>query len=180
MRLVSVAFVSWISSVSLALVSEVAYSQVVPAPATPQIGSSNPVSADPPVPRPHSKPCAVQLLTNQEFADYNPKTFSYTPPANCPGPWAKVVLTADFTVTEGRQFDRTAQFFLGGSNIYFGTTAEPRAILSPSWHVERDVTDLSALFKSDQPGTAILGNFIGVSNGVTYNGIIYADVALQF
>lgn len=180
MRLVSVAFVSWISSVSLALVSEVAYSQVVPAPATPQISSSNPVSADPPVPRPHSKPCAVQLLTNQEFADYNPKTFSYTPPANCPGPWAKVVLTADFTVTEGRQFDRTAQFFLGGANIYFGTTAEPRATLSPSWHVERDVTDLSALFKSDQPGTAILGNFIGISNGVTYNGIIYGDVALQF
>lgn len=179
-RQVSVAFVSWISSLSLALVSEVVYSQVVPAPATPQIGSSNTVSADPPVPRPHSKPCTVQLLTNEKFADFSPKTFSYTPPANCPGPWAKVVLTADFTVTEGRQFDRTAQFFLGGANIYFGTTAEPRATLSPSWHVERDVTDLSAIFESDQPGTAILFNFIGVSNGVTYDGIIYGDAALQF
>lgn len=179
-RQLSLAFGSWIAVLLLASVSEVAYSQVVPAPTTPQVGSSNPVSADPPVPRPHSKPCTVQLLTNQAFADFNPKTFSYTPPANCPGPWAKVVLTADFTVTEGRQFDRTAQFFLGGANIYFGTTAEPRATLSPSWHVERDVTDLSAIFKVDQPGTAILGNFIGVSNGVTYDGIIYGDAALQF
>ena len=179
-RQVTVAFGSWIFCLSLALVSEVAYSQVVPAPATPQIGSSNPVSAEPPVPRPHSRPCTVQLLTNQEFADYNPKAFSYTPPANCPGPWAKVVLTADFTVTAGRQYDRTAQFFLGGANIYFGTTSEPRATLSPSWHVERDVTDLSAIFKSDQAGNAILGNFVGVSNGVTYNGIIYGDAALEF
>ena len=179
-RQLPLAFGSWIAVVLLAWMSEVAYSQVVLAPTTPQVGSSDPVSADPPVPRPHSKPCTVQLLTNQEFADFNPKTFSYAPPANCPGPWAKVVLTADFTVTAGRQFDRTAQFFLGGANIYFGTTAEPRATLSPSWHVERDVTDLSAVFNADQSGTAILGNFIGVSNGVTYDGIIYGDAALQF
>ena len=179
-RQVSVPFVSWICGLSLTLASEVGYPQVVPAPATPQVGSSNTVSADPPVPRPHSKPCTVQLLTNEKFADFNTKTFTYLPPANCPAPWAKVVFTADFTVTAGRQFDRTAQFFLGGANIYFGTTAEPRAILSPSWHVERDLTDLSALFETDQSGTSILGNFIGVSNGITYDGIIYGDAALQF
>jgi len=154
--------------------------QVVPAPPTPQIGSSNTISADPAVKRPHGKPCRVQLFTNQPFADFNTKTFVYTPPADCPGPWAKVVFTADFTVTAGRQFDRTAQFFLGGANLYFGTTAEPRATLSPSWHVERDVTDLSTLFRSSQPGTAILGNFVGVSGGVTYDGIIYANAQLEF
>ena len=154
--------------------------QVVIAPTTPQIGSSNTVSADPPVSRPRSRSCTVPLFTNEEFADFNTKNFTYTPPAACQGPWAKVVLTADFTVTAGRQFDRTAQFFLGGANIYFGTTAEPRAALSPSWHVERDVTDLSAIFKSAQAGTAILGNFVGVSGGVTYDGIIYADAALEF
>jgi Peptide N-acetyl-beta-D-glucosaminyl asparaginase amidase A len=154
--------------------------QVVIAPATPQIGSSNPVTADPPVPRPRSRSCTVPLLTNEEFADFNTKNFSYTPPAACQGPWARVVLAADFTVTAGRQFDRTAQFYLGGANIYFGTTSEPRAALSPSWHVERDVTDLSAIFKSAQAGTAILGNFIGVSDGVTYNGIIFGNAALEF
>ena len=154
--------------------------QVVIAPPTPQIGSSNTVSADPAVKRPHGKPCTVQLFMNQPFADFNTKTFGYAPPAECPGPWTKVVFTADFTVTAGRQFDRTAQLFLGGANLYFGTTAEPRATLSPSWHVERDVTDLSTLLKSSQAGTAILGNFVGVSGGVTYDGIIYANAQLEF
>ena len=155
--------------------------QVVITPSTPQIGSSNPVSPEPPVPTPsHVKPCTVQLFQNLEFADFNIKPFTYTPPAACPGPWAKVVFSADFTVTAGRQFDRTAKFFLGDVNLYFGTTAEPRAALSPSWHVESDVTDLSALFKTAQTGAANLGNFVGVSGGVTYNGLIYANAQLEF
>jgi hypothetical protein len=154
--------------------------QVVLAPSTPQVGSSNTISADPPVPRPHTKPCTVQLFQNLQFADFNIKSFSYAPPPDCPGPWAKVVFTADFTVTAGRQFDRTAKFFLGGVNIYFGTTAEPRASLSPSWHVESDVTDLSAVFKSAQNGFANIGNFVGVSGGVNYTGIIFANAQLEF
>src|ERR1700712_529167 len=79
----------------------------------PQIGSSNPITADPPVERPHTQPCTVQLFTNQAFADYSIKDFSYAPPSSCHGPWAKVVFSADFTVTAGRQFDRTAQFLIG-------------------------------------------------------------------
>ena len=156
------------------------HAQVVVAPTTPQIGSSNPVTAEPAVTRPHTKPCVVELFQNLEFADFTPKTYGYTPPAACPGPWAKVVFTADFTVTAGRQFDRTASFYLAHANIYYGSTAEPRATLSPSWHVERDVTDLSVLFKTAGTGEANIGNFVGVSNGVTYNGIIYANAALEF
>jgi Peptide N-acetyl-beta-D-glucosaminyl asparaginase amidase A len=154
--------------------------QVMLAPSTPQVGSSNTVSADPPVPRPHTKPCTVQLFQNLEFADFNIKSFSYTPPPDCPGPWTKVVFSADFTVTAGRQFDRTAKFFIGGVNIYFGTTAEPRASLSPSWHVESDVTDLSAAFKSAQSGFANIANLVGVSGGVDYTGIIFASAQLEF
>ena len=146
----------------------------------PQIGSSNPITADPPVERPHTQPCTVQLFTNQAFADFNIKDFSYAPPSGCHGPWAKVVFSADFTVTAGRQFDRTAQFLIGNMNIYYGTTSEPRATLSPSWHVESDVTDLSAGLTTPQTGHAILGNFVGVSGGVTYNGIIYANAQLDF
>jgi hypothetical protein len=157
-----------------------AAAQVVLAPPQPQIGSSNPVTPEPPVPRPHTRPCVVSLFQNLEFADFSPKAFSYTPPAACPGPWARVVFTADFTVTAGRQFDRTAAFYLGHASLYYGTTAEPRAALSPSWHVERDVTDLTAIFRSAQTGEANLGNFVGVSNGVTYNGLIYANAALEF
>ncbi len=158
----------------------IVHAQVVLVPPTPQVGSSNPATAEPPVPRPHTKPCIVPLFQELAFADFNLKSFSYTPPSACPGPWAKVVFTADFTVTEGRQFDRTAAFYLGHANIYYGTTAEPRATLSPSWHVERDLTDLSAIFKSPQTGEANIGNFVGVSGGVTFNGIVYANAALEF
>jgi Peptide N-acetyl-beta-D-glucosaminyl asparaginase amidase A len=156
------------------------YGQVTIVPPTPQIGSSNPITAEPPVSRPHTQPCVVPLFTGLAFADFTPKAFNYSPPSACPGPWAKVVFTADFTVSEGRQFDRTAAFYLGHANIYYGTTAEPRSALSPSWHVERDVTDLSAVFQSTQTGEANIGNFVGVSGGVTYNGIIYANAALEF
>jgi Peptide N-acetyl-beta-D-glucosaminyl asparaginase amidase A len=146
----------------------------------PQIGSSNPITADPPVERPHTQPCTVQLFTNEQFADFNVKTFDYAPPSKCHGPWAKVVFSADFTVTAGRQFDRTAQFLIGNMNIFYGTTSEPRAALSPSWHVESDVTELSAGLKAAQTGSAILGNFVGESGGVDYTGIIYANAQLDF
>ena len=140
----------------------------------PQVGSSNPVSPEPGVPRPTTTPCAVPLFSNLQFADYGQKTITYTP--TCTGPWAKVVLTADFTVTAGNQFDRTAKFFLGGANIYFGTTAEPRSNLSPSWHIERDLTDYSALFTAPQTGIASIQNIVNS----TYTGVIYASATLLF
>jgi hypothetical protein len=157
-----------------------ASAQVVVAPPNLQVGSPQPATADPKVPRPGTKPCIVQLFQNLEFADYTAKTFNYAPPSACRAPWAKVVFTADFTVTAGNQFDRTGSFYLGHANIYYGTTAEPGSDLSPDWHVERDVTDLSAIFKSAQTGEADLGNFVGTYNGVVYNGIIYANAALEF
>ena len=168
------------ATAALTACATLVHAQVVPVPASPQIGSSNPVTAAPPLGRPHRKPCIVALFENLEFADFTPKAFGYTPPASCPGPWAKVLFSADFTVTAGRQFDRTAAFYLGHANIYYGTTAEPRASLSPSWHVERDVTDLTALLRSAQQGEANLGNFVGVSDGVTYDGIIFASARLEF
>lgn len=154
----------------------VAGGQVVLAPATPVVGSSNPVSAEPPVTRPDEKPCVVPLLTNAAFASFSPATFNYAPPAACPGPWAKVVLTADFTVSAGTQFDRSAWIFLGDVNLFFGTTAEPRSNLSPSWHVERDVTDLTATLRTAQPGSTLIGNIV---NSVD-NGTIFANAALEF
>lgn len=140
------------------------------------IGSSNTVTADPNVPRPSTTPCIVQLLNNAEFDNFNPVSFSYTPPADCPGPWAKVVFTADINVTAGIQYDRTANFWLGGTVIYFGTTAEPSPTLAPSWHVESDLTEYSPLFTTAQQGTADIGNLVNS----TYTGIIYASSTLEF
>lgn len=173
-RLVATLAVFALASASLA------HAQVVLVPDTPQVGSPNPMTAAPLVPRPNTTPCVVQLFNNLAFADFNLKFFSYTPPAACPGPWAKVVFTADFTVQAGTQFDRTAAFYLGHASIYYGTTSEPSSTVSPSWHVERDVTDLSAIFKSPQTGEANLGNFVGIFNGTDFNSIIFANAALEF
>ena len=64
---------------------------------------------NPSVPRPNTTPCVVQLFSNLNFADFHPKGFTYTPPADCPPPWAAVVLNADWSIDSGRQFDRTAE-----------------------------------------------------------------------
>lgn len=140
------------------------------------VGSSQPATADPTVPRPGTTPCVVQLYSGFTFADFSPKPFTYTPPAACPGPWAKVVLEADFSVTAGRQFDRTAQIAVGHVNVYYGTTAEPSAAVSPAWHVERDLTDYSPLFATAQTGEVNLGNLVNS----TFTGILHGDARLLF
>jgi Peptide N-acetyl-beta-D-glucosaminyl asparaginase amidase A len=130
------------------------------APIPPVIGSPNTVTADPAVPRPRTAPCVVTLFSNFEFDNFNAQTFSYAPPANCPGPWAKIVFEANFNVTAGVQFDRTAAIYLGHANIYYGTTAEPAENFGPSWHIERDLTDYSSLFTAAQTGEVDLGNLV--------------------
>ncbi len=125
-----------------------------------QIGTQFEVTADPLVPRPHGQPCVVALFSNYTFAFFSDtaKTFQFTPPTHCSGPWKKIVLEADFSENGGRQFDRTASMYLGNANIYFGTTPEPLPTLTNTWHVERDVTDYSALMSVPQQGTMILQN----------------------
>ena len=141
-----------------------------------QIGSGNTVTADPPVLRPPSTPCKVVLFDNLAFEDFNPKSFAYEPPANCPGPWRKIVFEGNFSVTAGIQFDRTANVWLGGTNIYFGTTAEPSPTLSPSWHVESDLTEYAPLFLSSQAGQVDIGNLVNSM----YTGIIYGSADVEF
>jgi hypothetical protein len=147
------------------------------APTTPQIGSPNTVTADPAVPRPKTQPCTVPLFSNFTFDNnFNLNPFQYTPPAECPGPWEKVVFQADITVPAGRQFDRTANVWIGGVNVYFGTTSEPQATITRSWHVESDVTDYSSVFAVPQPGSIYLGNTVDS----TYTSILSANASLEF
>ena len=53
-----------------------------------QIGTQLTVTADPLVPRPHTKSCVAPLFTNYQFAFFSETTqnYQFTPPANCPGP----------------------------------------------------------------------------------------------
>lgn len=140
------------------------------------VGSANVAIADPSVPRPPGKACTVELFNGFTFRDFSNHPYTYAPPTGCGTSWSKVVLEADFAVTAGRQFDRTASLWLGGANIYFGTTQEPSAAVSPSWHVERDVSDFASLLSQPQTGQAILGNI--VDN--TYTGIISGSARLVF
>ncbi len=141
-----------------------------------RIGSPNTVTADPTVPRPSTTPCVVQLFTGAQFFDFNVENFTYAPPSACPGPWAKVILEADINLNPGIQYDRTANFWLGPVNIYFGTTAEPSPSEGPSWHIENDLTDYSSLFYTAQSGQANIGNTLCC--GLT--STIYASAALEF
>ena len=146
------------------------------APSNPQIGSANTVTANASVPRPKTTPCTVQLFQNLDFSDFNPKFFDYTPPADCPGPWAAVILEADWSVDAGRQFDRTAEIWIGGTNVYFGTTAEPSHDVQRMWHVENNLTDYSPLFTIPQAGRVDLGNLV---NG-TYTSHLHGTAVIQF
>ena len=153
-----------------------AFAQNYVAPSNPVIGSQNTVTANATVPRPATQPCTVTLFQNFDFADFNPKPFNYTPPADCPGPWAAVVFEADWSVDAGRQFDRTAEVWIGGTNVYFGTTAEPSHDVQRSWHVESNLTDYSPLFTVAQQGRVDLGNLVNQTYTSHYHGSAY----LQF
>ena len=140
------------------------------------IGSSNTVTADPAITVPSTTPCVVTLLDDASFYAFNNATFTYTPPADCPGPWAMVVFTAQISLNAGIQYDRTANFWLGPTAIYFGTTSEPSPALGPNWTVESDLTEMSPLFMTSQAGTAVIGNTLCCGLSST----IYASAQLAF
>ncbi|MDE3201338.1 MAG: hypothetical protein KGN79_10510 [Acidobacteriota bacterium] len=148
------------------------------------IGSRNVASVEPPVSRPAARPCSVTLFEHEAFNDHgdgssmeaHPHQFKFVPPHKCDGAWDKVVLEADFSVPAGRQYDRTVAIWLGAVNLYFGTTMEPQPDVPIHWHVERDLTDYSALFRQKHPGQIVLNNWISTET----NQPIYVTAKLLF
>jgi hypothetical protein len=61
-------------------------------------------------------------------------------------------------------------------NVYFGTTSEPSAKVARSWHIERDLTDYTALFNSAQNGRVNLGNLVNS----TFTSTLFGTAFLQF
>lgn len=150
----------------------------------PAVGERGVAVADPSVASPPTRPCTVPLFTHARFDPHGnptamtarPHSFRFAPPAQCPGPWSKVVLVANFSVTAGRQYDRTASIWLDGVNLYFGTTAEPSAHRAPHWRVERDLTAYASLFRHPGQGQVVLNNWV---NHV-YTGLISGSARLLF
>ena len=145
-------------------------------PPPPAIGEQNVATADLLVSHPPTQPCIVTLFQSDTFDNYAPRPFTYSPPADCPGPWAKVVFVAHFNENPGVQYDRTAYVFLGNAALYFGTTPEPTSTVGPVWSVERNVTAYSALLAAPHSGAATIFNIVNS----TYTGVIHGRGYLYF
>lgn len=151
-------------------------------------GAGYPVTADPPVSHPSEAPCIDKLFNPHtpplqsgqlpvgKFADYSDHPFNYSPPANCAGPYAKIIFKMHFRVSKGVQYDRTGAVWIGATNVFFGTTSEPGQNASPEWNVERDVSEYAAIFAQAGIGQASVYNIVNSQ----YTGIIYGTAELDF
>ncbi|MEJ1096621.1 MULTISPECIES: hypothetical protein [unclassified Pseudoxanthomonas] len=130
----------------------------------------NTLSVEPRVPRLGITPCVVELFRGLVIDNYVVEgdfdTFEYVPPAGCPGPWAKVILSVDLSSPE----DNIPPYYAALDNIMISLGDESRdperaielMMATPqinegaaTWRVERDVTDYSSLFYVPRIGFAI-------------------------
>jgi Peptide N-acetyl-beta-D-glucosaminyl asparaginase amidase A len=143
---------------ALATASALASTVALAASHQPAVGSGNVANIQPPPWHPAETPCVVKLYRGATFGANN-VNFNYTPPAACPGPWAKVILSVNVSLDAGIQYDRSGTIWLAGVPLWFGTTAEPDPKLGPSWNFQRDVTDYTSLFESAQTGFVLIANY---------------------
>ncbi|MEO6991477.1 MAG: peptide-N4-asparagine amidase [Candidatus Baltobacteraceae bacterium] len=137
-------------------------------------GFSNPIVPDPPLVRPKTASCSLTLISKYPFTNFTPATGTYAPPSGCPGPWSKVVLDVETSVS-GVQFDRLGALWLGNTEIYRFTTSEPPGP-AIHWHVAKDVTEYAATLSSANNFTYSLGNVVNA----TYTGIYVVTAKLTF
>ncbi|MEU0251584.1 peptide-N4-asparagine amidase [Streptomyces sp. NPDC006184] len=133
----------------------------------------DPMTAAPPVGRPHTRSCQV-TLADVRFRDFTPYRGAYTPPEGCGDRWSKVVLRLDGKV-KGRQYDRLGYLRVGGVEVLRTSTPEP----SPDgieWQVEKDVTRYSDTFRRARDVEMLIGNVVDD----TYTGVIAVHVTLTF
>jgi hypothetical protein len=142
---------------------------------SPEFGASwdNPRTAVPPVERPPTKSCTVDIV-DHGFANFDPYTNTLTPPADCPPPWSRIVLDLDGSV-RGRQYDRMAGIKIGGVTVLRTSTPEPSRT-GISWHVEKDISAYAPLLVSRQPVTMELGNVVNE----TYTGVFQIKARVTF
>lgn len=68
---------------------------VRPSGTAPRLVAERTLIVEPSMPQPGGRPCEVELFSDSRFSDF--VFYEYTPPAACPGPWAKVVLRMELS-----------------------------------------------------------------------------------
>jgi hypothetical protein len=117
--------------------------------------TANPVTLDPPVKVPPTRPAVVTIADNASFGNAPPPATSTV--ALPKGDWAKVVL--DVTGTEkGTQYDRLLNVYDGATQIFMGVTPEPTAA-GITWHVQKDVTGYLPIMKGTQTFSTTIDNY---------------------
>jgi hypothetical protein len=125
--------------------------------------TADPVTLDPPVKVPPTRPVAVTIADHASFGNAPPPaTSTVALPA---GPWATVVL--DITGSEqGRQFDRLLDVYDGATQVFLGVTPEPTAA-GITWHVQKDITGYLPILRGTQTFSTFVDNFLSsVDTGI--------------
>lgn len=133
----------------------------------------DPRTAAPPIERPNTKNCTVDIV-DHGFRDFEAYRSSIAPPADCPGPWSKIVLDMDGSV-KGRQYDRIARIEVGGITVFYTSTPEPSRE-GITWHVEKDLSAYAPVFAHKQDVAMWLGNVVNE----TYTGIFQIKARVTF
>jgi len=133
----------------------------------------DPRTAAPPMQRPPTPHCTVEIV-DHGFKDFEPYKSSIAPPAECPGPWNRIVLDMEGSV-EGRQYDRMAGIEIGGITVFRTSTPEPSRE-GISWHVEKDLSQYAPLFTQQQEVAMTLGNVVNE----TYTGVFRIKARVTF
>ncbi|XP_010921004.1 peptide-N4-(N-acetyl-beta-glucosaminyl)asparagine amidase A [Elaeis guineensis] len=121
--------------------------------------------------------CSLPVLRHDFANTYGspPASATYSPPADCPAPWAHVVL--DLSVAcAGDQYDRIAAVWLDGAELLRTSTAEPTES-GVFWRVRKDVTRYSALLRRSNASVAMM--LENIVNDV-YTGVYHVNVSLDF
>ncbi|KAI6309463.1 hypothetical protein MCOR34_006811 [Pyricularia oryzae] len=116
-------------------------------------------------------PCSA-LLMEHVFAFSYGKPFvgNYTPP-NCD--FNRVVMNFS-VVSAGRQFDRLALMYLGDTEVWRTSTAEPTASPGIHWEYHRDMTQYLSLWKKPQTVIFDLGNLVNANYTASFNTTLTA------
>jgi hypothetical protein len=134
--------------------------------------TANPVTLDPPVTVPPTRPVVVTIADNASFGNAPPPaTSTVTLPR---GDWSAVVL--DITGRErGTQYDRLLDVYDGRTQIFLGVTPEPTAA-GITWHVSKDVTGYLPLLRGTRTFSVTVDNY----TNATDNGVPVITARLLF